>query len=252
MWRTIHRFQEVLVMRAHSVRDRLHTGLAVLGATALIVAGVGAVSQAANGDPFKLGSKNKATKSTSLTNKKATPALKLKVKSGPALSVNTPDLIANLNADSVDSKGIDELEPTTQTFSLGTVGMAGSATPFAFQTTTLPSGNYEFNIHGLLSQGAGDNSECAVLDATRLIASGGTDTTSIFALSDADDTSGNNLDSHGVGPVVAGNRLMFICFIDTTTTLVVPTQFTVKRLDRVGAIPGVGPTTFPKGAGKLG
>jgi hypothetical protein len=238
-------------MKQHSVRDRARTGLAVIGAAAVIVAGVGAVSQAANGDPFKLGSKNKATKATSLTLKKKGPALKLKVKSGPALSVSTPDLIANLNADSVDSKGLDELEPTSQTFSLGTVGMAGTVPPIAFQTTTLPSGNYEFNIHGLLNQGAGDSNECAVLDATRFIASGGTDFTSIFVLADASDTSGNNLDSHGIGPVVAGNRLMFVCFIQPTTNLFAPIQFTVKRLDRVGALAGVGPTTFPKGAGKL-
>jgi hypothetical protein len=59
------------------------------------------------------------------------------------------------------------------------------------------------------------------------------------------------LTGHFIGPVVAGNRLMFACQYDTATTVIQPTQFTIRKIDGSTAIPGVGPTTLPKGARPL-
>jgi hypothetical protein len=233
-------------MRSHSVRDRLRSGLAVLGVAGLLLGGVTIASEAAgSAKPLLLGKSNKAKKTTKLTTKKGV-ALALKSKKGPALSVNTTDLIANLNADSVDSKGLDQLEPTTYTTTLGARNQAGAATPFATQTTTLPAGIYEAHFNGFFSSGAGDFNTCLVLDLTRLIA----DPSNVEPIFVADEASDGDtyMEATGLATVTAGNRLVFYCEIDTASTFLVPMTFTLKKLDRTATVPGVGPTTIPKSA----
>jgi hypothetical protein len=227
-------------------RNRLRTGLAALGAAALIVGGVNVASDAAGAaKPLLLGSSNKAKKTTKLTSKKGV-ALALKSKKGPALSVNTTDLIANLNADSVDSKGLDELEPTTLTTSLGIKDQPGSATPFATQTTVLPSGTYAVEFSGFLNSSAGESNICLVLDLTRLLVDP-SNAAPIFAGDTADDGD-QFMESTGLATVTAGNRLVFVCQIDTASSFLTPVTFTLKKLDRTAAVPGVAATTFPRGA----
>lgn len=87
---------------------------AVVGASLL---GMATTVGAGNGDPFKLGQKNTATKSSTLVAKVASsaalliknsgggPALDLRVGSGqPPLAVNSSTVVTNLNADQVDGK----------------------------------------------------------------------------------------------------------------------------------------------------
>jgi hypothetical protein len=183
-------------MNTTRTHARIRTGMAAIGAAAVLVAGLGAVSYANNGDALLLGKGNKATKSTKITNKKSGPVLKLKTKSGPALSVNTSDLIANLNADLLDGKSVE------------------------------------------------------VIDVTRLLAN----PTDVAAFFMEDTVSGafiGELSGHYIGDVVAGHRIVFGCRYDTATTIVQPTQFTVRKLDNVGPVTGVGPTTVPKSAKTL-
>ena len=98
-------------MNTTRTHARTRAGLAVVGAAAVLVAGFGAVGYASNGDALLVGKGNKATKTTKITNKKSGPVLNLKAKSGPALAVNTSDLIKNLNADQVDGKDSTVLDP---------------------------------------------------------------------------------------------------------------------------------------------
>jgi hypothetical protein len=238
-------------MHDHTMR-RLSAGVAALGAAALLVAGLNVASEAAGAaKPLLLGKSNKAAKTTKLTTKKG-PALSLKSKKGPALAVNSKALVKNLNADSVDGKGLDEVEPTTYVTTLGVPG-AGPADPYASQTTTLPAGSYAVTISGYVLGNATDFNQCAVFDITRYIASGGTDGSSIFALAEANEGVNGSLTGNGVATVTAGNRLGFICFIDTASNLVAPVTFTVRKIDRSAAVPGLGAATFPRGAaGSIG
>ncbi|HEX5089389.1 MAG TPA: hypothetical protein VFV89_16390 [Nocardioides sp.] len=229
--------------------SKLKTVVAVLGATALLLVGIGVAADAAGkAKPVLLGAKNKATKATTIQNKKSKPALALKTKSGPALSVNTNSLIANLNADLVDGKSLDDIAPVTQTFSIGTSGQPGSGASQYFQTTSMPGGTYEFFLGGAMETNTGDSNTCAVLDATRFVASGGTDLSAIYIYDTLGEGGIQAFSGHFVGNVTAGNRLMFACGLDTGSTVVQPAQFVMRKLDRTGAIPNVGPTTFPKGA----
>jgi hypothetical protein len=238
--------QEHLFMQSpKSLRHRARTGLAVLGAAALLVGGLNVVSYAATGGPMLLGKGNTASKTTKLKTTGNKAALKLKSKAGsPALAVSNSVLIAKLNADLVDGKSLDELEPTTQTFSIGTAGAPGSGASQYFQTTSLPSGNYLVSMDGTIQAGAGDSNTCTVLDLTRYNTG---DVSAIFVYDSTDPDGGvNSMSGSLLAPIVAGNRLVFACQLDTTSTVIQPLQFRVKRIDRSGAIPGVGPTVFPR------
>jgi hypothetical protein len=197
-----------------------------------------------------LGKSNKAKKTTKLTTKKGV-ALALKSKKGPALSVNTTDLIANLNADSVDGKGLDDLEPLTLTTTLGTAGGPGSPSIVASQTTTLPSGTYKFTVHGYIDLGAGDSAECVALDLTRFLPLG-TDYSAVYAVGEAVDGSNFVMKDQGIGQVIAGNRLVFFCVVPPTSNYFAPVTFTVQKLDRMAPLTGVAVTTVPKGSGRIG
>lgn len=238
----------------NSRRPALRAGFAAVSAAAVLVAGGSLAADAAGkAKPVLAGKNNKATKTTKLTNKKAGPALSLKTKSGPALAVNTNSLIPNLNADLLDGKSAEVLSPTAQTFTFGTAGMTGSGTSIYFQTTQLPSGTYEFFLGGSVTSDPGDNSQCAILDGTRFINSGGADNSAIYIYDSIEGGGGapDQFSGHFVGPVVAGNRLVFGCNIDSATQLVQPVQFTIRKIDGATAIPGVGPTGFPRGVGSI-
>ena len=230
---------------------KMRSALAVLGAATLLVGGIQLVATAATGGPLLLGKSNVANKTTKLKTTGNKEALSLKSKSGKApLKVSNSTLIKKLNADLVDGKSIDEIEPTTHTFSIGTAGAPGAGTAQFFQTTSLPSGNYRVSFSGLVGAGAGDSNTCLILDGTRFINSGGTDFSAIFA-GDSSDADGGTASLTGslVAPIVTGNRLIFVCQFDTGTTVIQPVQFTVQKIDRTAAVPGVGPTTFPRGTG---
>lgn len=237
-------------MNTTRTRARIRTGMAAIGAAAVLVAGIGAVGYASNGDALLLGKGNKSTKSTKITNKKSGPVLKLKTKSGPALSVNTTDKIANLNADLLDGKSVEVIDPMSQLFAIGTAGATGTGVPTFFQTTTLPAGTYEFFMGGTVSSTGTDSSSCAIIDVTRLLANP-TDIAAIFMEDTVEGSIIGELSGHYIGDVVAGHRIVFGCNFDTATMIVQPAQFTVRKLDNVGPVTGVAPTTVPKSAKTL-
>jgi len=259
-------------MPENTIPRRLRASLAVVAALVLLAAGavavMGAAAEAAkSGRPFLLGKANKATKVTRLTSRrgpallvrakqgpalrlksKGGPALELSTSSGPAFSVGTTDLVRNLNADAVDGKHLDALEPVTQVLYVGTTDQAGTGDFVGVQTVLLPSGTYEFNIHGLVGLGDGDTAECVVVDATRFNADG---YAAVFAAADQAEDAGESLVGHGVGTVRQGNVLQFACVWEETSTLRAPIQFTLRHLDRVGPVPGTGPVTRSKALSRL-
>lgn len=93
-------------------------GLAVILA---VVLGVASAAFGADGGNFKLGRSNLASAVSTLTKSGPGPALSLVVGSGPPLAVNSPQKVANLNADSLD--GLDSAQigvnglKTVQSFS---------------------------------------------------------------------------------------------------------------------------------------
>jgi hypothetical protein len=77
-------------------------GLAVILA---LLFGAASAALGANGQPLILGkAANTASKITGLAKGGAGPALRLRVGSGPPLSVNSSDQVLNLNADLVDGR----------------------------------------------------------------------------------------------------------------------------------------------------
>lgn len=151
-------------MSSHRLLHRARTGLAVIGAAALLVAGVDLGAQAAQqAKPLLLGKSNKAGKVTKLTSKKG-PALSLKSKKGPALAVNSSDLVAHLNADLVDGKSANEIVPGTTQYLAGAPHVGPGS--YIFQTTLQP-GTYQMSMHASFQEdsgGAGFSATCLVLD----------------------------------------------------------------------------------------
>lgn len=139
-------------MSSHPFVHKARTGLAVLGAAALLVGGADLSAQAAKQvKPVLLGHKNKAVKTTKLSSKKG-PALSLKAAKGPALAVNSPDLVQNLNADMVDGKDASTLVPTTTRYVVGAPHTAPGS--YFFQTTLQP-GTYQIGFHGSFQANSG-------------------------------------------------------------------------------------------------
>jgi hypothetical protein len=103
---------------------RNHRGLiagSVIAGAALAV-GIGGAGYAATGGNFILGGSNSASQVSKLTNANGT-ALSLVAKTGtPALQVNTPTKVANLNADMVDGLSSSSFQKA------GTVVRASAAT----------------------------------------------------------------------------------------------------------------------------
>jgi hypothetical protein len=155
-------------MSSHPLVHRARTGLAVLGAAALLVAGVEVASQAAQeAKPLLLGKHNKADKTTKLSAKKG-PALSLKSKNGPALAVNSSDLVAHLNADMVDGKDASALVPGTTQYLAGAPHVGPGSYLFS---TVLQPGTYQMGMHATFQAdagGTGFTAQCLVLDPALL------------------------------------------------------------------------------------
>jgi hypothetical protein len=140
-----------------------------VGAAALLAAGLNAVTYAAGGGtPLRLGHANKAQKSTSVTNKGKGPVLRLKAKKGPALAVNSTDLVKNLNAELVGGQSATQLAGVT-TYALQAPGSTMPPGP-TFRQFTLPAGTYDANANiGTTSSGnPGYSMLCVLSDAALL------------------------------------------------------------------------------------
>ncbi len=118
-------------------RSRL--GTVVLAALVLFI-GSALGAYAANGGPLRLGASNSASKTTSLKNTGAGPALKLKSKAGnPSLKVSSKKKVKRLNADRVDNLEAAALQ--NQSFVYSLVGTSAGTT-IRFPLADLPSGKY--------------------------------------------------------------------------------------------------------------
>ncbi len=152
-------------MPSQPVLQRARTGLAVIGAAALLIGGIDVAAEGAKGvKPLLLGGKNKAAKTTKVSSKKG-PALSLKAKKGPALAVNSTDLVKNLNADTVDGKDASTLVPTTTRYVVGAPHTVPGS--YFFQITLQP-GTYQLAFHGSFQEttpgGPGFSAICLVAD----------------------------------------------------------------------------------------
>lgn len=228
----MHRPSPVLVQRARS-------GLAVLGAVALLVGGVNAVTHAADAaDALVLGKKNTAEKSTTLKNKGKGPALKLKAKKGPALSVNTEDLVKNLNAEMVGGLTASQLSPVARIYTLPSGPTVDEG--YNIQQFRLPPGTYELDLNSLTYT---DNSDyavsCLVADASYFLVSPAP--SKLYAGFTSTDESVDTLVSAArVITLAAPTTLAYGCVLNTSDTepvqVIQPFTVVVQRLG--GIAPG--------------
>jgi hypothetical protein len=230
-------------------RSRARTAFAVVAASALLVAGVATVSEAAGGaKSVLLGKNNKATKTTKITNKKAKPALALKSKKGPALSVNTSALIKNLNADMVDGKSLEQISPTKYRMSVFASNTQNASGDQYVSTTALPAGTYSMHMSGIME----DSDElvaCIAVDYTRLLA---TDLSGYYMYHFLDDATTPEFDiaSNTVAEVIAGNRVLFGCSLGAAGTVVARApQLILEKIEDPAPAPGAGPFV-PRGEGR--
>jgi hypothetical protein len=223
-------------MPAHRVRN----GLAVVGAAAILVGGVNVVAQAANTvESLVLGKNNTAEKSTTLKNKGKGPALKLKAKKGPALSVNTKDLVKNLNAELVGGSTAAQLEPGVTAHALLATD-APIPSGATFRQFQLPAGTYLMNLNLAVET---TNSTwfvgCLAADAGVLTGSGDTSQVHVgFNMSS--DSAARLTDSTRVVTVPTATSIAFGCVMDTSDTEPLlaagPPTLTIRQVS--AAVPG--------------
>ncbi len=92
---------------------------AILVAAGLLVGGANLAAYAANGRPLLLGKINKETRSATVKNTGAGPALKLKTRrSAPPLAVNSSKKVTRLNADKLDGLNAKALQTHSRIYSL--------------------------------------------------------------------------------------------------------------------------------------
>jgi hypothetical protein len=244
-------------MFTNPLRAKARTGLAVIGAAALLVGGVDLASYATTGDSLVLGHSNKADKTTKLTNTgKKGPALALKAKKGPALAVNSTDLVSKLNADLLDGKDSSTLETTTTRYGIGTVSTTAVPDGQYFAQITLPAGAYEMGIHGEFnsvgSSGSGAAS-CLVIDPTIFSNPSNLDYSKLF-LGGAVSTTGNNsgiMDDRNVVTLSAPATVDYGCVMSGSQyAFAQPMFFTVHPLSAFANGAGT-PTTLPVPRGAL-
>lgn len=84
---------------------------ATVGATALLVACIGGVGYAANGDNVKVGKSKKGTKITEIKRTKNGPAMKITTKNSSAapFTTNAKGKVVNLDADKLDGQDPDQI-----------------------------------------------------------------------------------------------------------------------------------------------
>jgi hypothetical protein len=219
--------------------QRARTSLAVLGAATLLVGGVNVVAHAAGAaDALLLGKKNTAEKSTTLKTKGKGPALKLKAKKGPALSVNTQDLVKNLNAQMVGGSTATQLEPAATVHALLASG-GTLAQGTTFRQFSLPAGTYVVNLGAAFETDNSDWFIGCLAGATSVFAED--DTSKVYVgFNINDDSSARIADSTRIVTLPTATTVAYGCLMDTADTepitAPVPPTVSVRRLS--GATPG--------------
>lgn len=152
---------------ARPAYQRLRTGLAVLGAAALLVAGVDAAGYAATGDSLLLGRTNKTSKVTTVQNTAKGPALTLRTRSSaPPLTVTSSRLVQRLNADQVDGLSAEQLSPTIRQ---GVLVPAGATIVGGrYRSFGLAAGPYRISMFGTLTGAAGESWSCVIADLVKV------------------------------------------------------------------------------------
>ncbi len=130
---------------------------AILAAAVVLVGGANLAAYAANGRPLLLGKVNTETRSATIKNTGAGPALKLKTRaSAPPLAVNSRKKVTRLNADLVDGKNAADLQTVTKSYAIP---------PFAGDTLVLDlpglrPGLYDASYSVFAVQPAGKALQC--------------------------------------------------------------------------------------------
>jgi len=125
-----------------------YVATAVIGTLALVVGGVG-VATAANGGSLVLGHNNKATRTTTLTDKHGTPLALVGKASKPPLAVNSSKQVAHLNASLLGGRPASQLGPHAYVGHFNAPSSDGVAVSLDFDhptqlaaTSVLPAGTY--------------------------------------------------------------------------------------------------------------
>jgi hypothetical protein len=136
--------------------------LPVALAAVVLVGGANLAAYAANGHPLLLGGNNSETKTASVTNTAAGPALSLHTsKKSPPLAVNSTKTVKNLNSDTVDGKHAAALTTNVISYTVP----PGTALPFNLKLNGLPKGNYIAMVAVVMHAGA-NPSVCYLSDNT--------------------------------------------------------------------------------------
>jgi hypothetical protein len=227
---------------------KFRTIVAAVGAAAVLVAGAGVAADAAGtAKSVLLGKNNKAKKTTKITITKKKPALALKTKGGPALSVNTSDLVKNLNADLVDGKDSTVLDPAVTEFQLGADGVTYPiGTAQQFMQTSLPAGSYEFSMHGIY----GNDVTCIALDPA-ILSSPTPDYNRLWLY--GDNSTGIVIEDQNVVTLPGTTNVVFGCIYNSaSSTLAADSlEFHVRKVNSLVAGSATPTTIGPKPSEKL-
>jgi hypothetical protein len=232
---------------------RARTALAVVGAAALLVTGLDAVTYAATGQSVILGKTNTANKPTTIKSTRG-PALKLKTKkSKPPLAVNSKKRVKKLNADLLDGLSAETLDPAVTTFEAGVDGAASPGTGQLLFETTLPAGTYEMSFHGLFTHTGPDASytlQCLAIDRLLIGAPPPVDSNRIYlaetSIENATDSFDPFFGQSNIVTLPATTTVLFGCTFSDDFTLQDSLDLHVRKVNTAAAAPAA-PATVRAG-----
>ncbi|WP_205472290.1 hypothetical protein [Nocardioides sp. SYSU D00038] len=209
----------------------MRTGLAVLGAATVLVAGVDAVAWAATGRGLVVGGTTTVRGTTTIKNTGPGPALRLKSRrSAPSLKVSSNRLVPRLNADRVDGRHAQELEPVTRRIVLAEGGE--SFVDEKWMRATLPAGTYQLTGTGGMVVESANSWTCVVGDRAGI------------ERGDLSQLVGLDIDDQGAVQIsgvvdLSGRELLMGCVTDGATEVIMPVTFSFQRLTEATTTRGV-------------
>jgi hypothetical protein len=149
--------------------QKLKSGLTALAVGIVLLVALDWAASAATGNPTLLGKWNQAGDTTTIKNTGQGPALALKSKSGPALSVNSDSRVKDLNADEVDGLDAKDLQANrNKTYHWTVTDHDGD---FTQAIAAQPPGSYLVSYSLQLSGAGGSEATPNIIDC-RIVQSG--------------------------------------------------------------------------------
>jgi len=205
--------------------------VAVIGAAVVLVAGMDLATYAGTGDSLLLGKINKSGTTTTVNNLGRGPVLNLVGgKPYPPLRVNSKKKVANFNADLLDGRSIEQLQPATGRLSITSADLLTSAT--RYYKTTIPAGWYDFTIWGFVtSTTTTDGYTCLIGDLAKLTVN---DYTGLYAADQGALDAGRRgvVSASSIHRVLPGATVVYACSASGTGPLVqrLPITFSYRKV----------------------